>query len=405
MIKGGKQQFANKNILLLQGPLGPFFNWLSRDLRESGAQVYKINFNGGDWFFFPSGAINFRGTIEEWPNFFLQLIVAKKIDVIILFGDCRPLHRIACEIAHQHNLIIGVFEEGYIRPNFITFEQYGVNGYSKIPRDPDFYRNLTIKENSNELPVGNTFFYALLWSVLYYAAGILIKKYFKHYQHHRPLSILELLIWLRSFWRKGYFALTERGIITQLKTNLAKKYFFIPLQVHNDVQVEVHSQFSSVQNFILKILTSFAHHAPTELYLVIKHHPMDRGYNEYGKFIREQAQLLGIKQRVIYIHDQHIPTILHYARGVVLINSTVGFSALNHEIPMKVCGTAIYDMEGLTFQGTIEDFWKTAQNFIPDKHLFFKLKNYLIENTQLNGNFYKKLPNSKNFFDNNTIYK
>ncbi|WP_250313331.1 capsular polysaccharide export protein, LipB/KpsS family, partial [Escherichia coli] len=34
------------------------------------------------------------------------------------------------------------FEEGYLRPQFITVEEGGVNAYSSLPRDPDFYRKL-----------------------------------------------------------------------------------------------------------------------------------------------------------------------------------------------------------------------------------------------------------------------
>ncbi|CAK0767928.1 Capsule polysaccharide export protein KpsS [Gammaproteobacteria bacterium] len=397
MITGGKNQFANKKILLLQGPLGPFFNWLSHDLRKAGAEVSKVNFNGGDYLFFLRNSIAFRDNIQAWPLFLEKLLDSKKIDIIILFGDCRPLHRIACAIAYQRGIRIGVFEEGYIRPNFITFEQYGVNGYSQIPRMPDFYRGLVTKKNKIEQPVGNTFWQVALWSILYYAASTLLQGFFRRYQHHRPLTVLEIIPWIKSFWRKGYFALKERGTLRLLTTTLAGQYFFVPLQVHNDVQIGVHSTFSSVQNFILQVLISFARHAPKKTYLVIKHHPMDRGYNDYGAFIREQIQLLAISERVIYIHDQHLPTILQYTRGVVLINSTVGFSALHHGVPMKVCGTAIYDMEGLTFQGDLDSFWTAAQECIPDKKLFLNLRNYLIENTQLNGSFYKKLPDGKNF--------
>lgn len=35
-------------ILLLQGPLGPFFQSLSQALSDAGHEVYKIHFNGGD---------------------------------------------------------------------------------------------------------------------------------------------------------------------------------------------------------------------------------------------------------------------------------------------------------------------------------------------------------------------
>ena len=57
----------------------------------------------------------------------------------------------------------------------------------------------------------------------------------------------------------------------------------------------------------------------------------------------------------------------------------------------KACGSAIYDMEGLTFQGSLDDFWKAARSAVPDRGLYIRFRNYVIEHSQLNGNYYKRL--------------
>ncbi len=79
------------NILLLQGPMGPFFKRLSRDLEgQVDSTVYKINFNGGDWLFYRGErTVNFRGTQEQWPEFLAEKIGEWHIDTIYLFGDNR----------------------------------------------------------------------------------------------------------------------------------------------------------------------------------------------------------------------------------------------------------------------------------------------------------------------------
>jgi len=41
-----------RNVLLLQGPIGPFFSRFGDDLAARGFAVTKINFNGGDRFFY-----------------------------------------------------------------------------------------------------------------------------------------------------------------------------------------------------------------------------------------------------------------------------------------------------------------------------------------------------------------
>ncbi len=77
---------------------------------------------------------------------------------------------------------------------------------------------------------------------------------------------------------------------------------------------------------------------------------------------------------------------------MVVINSTVGLSAISQGIPVKACGKVIYDIKGLTFQGLLDDFWQQSQLNKPDLSLFDEFQNYLMLHTQLNGSFYKRLP-------------
>ncbi|MDQ1338504.1 MAG: capsular polysaccharide export protein, partial [Campylobacterota bacterium] len=49
------------------------------------------------------------------------------------------------------------------------------------------------------------------------------------------------------------------------------------------------------------------------------------------------------------------------------------------------------------FQGTLDEFWSGAKEFEVDTELYLKFKNYIIQNNQFNGNYYKKTPNTKTF--------
>ena len=71
----------------------------------------------------------------------------------------------------------------------------------------------------------------------------------------------------------------------RLTNKFAGRYFLVPLQVHNDAQIEKHSDYVSVENFIEEVTASFARHAPRGRLLVFKHHPMDRGYCDYAELI------------------------------------------------------------------------------------------------------------------------
>ncbi len=376
-----------KRVLLLQGPVGPFFRRLARELRAAGAEVHKVNFNGGDCLFYPR-ALRWRGPMESWPEHFAALLERLRIDIVLLFGDCRPIHRAARDIAHRRGVKVGAFEEGYVRPNFVTFEHFGVNGYSLVPRRPEFYTALPGARTAPESAVGNTFWWAALWAALYYLASALAFPLFRSYRHHRPLTLLEAWPWLRSGWRKLRCAWTERRLMRTLTGRLSRKFFLVPLQLSSDSQVSEHSAFASVADFIRHVVASFAQHAPAGLTLVIKHHPLDRGYHDYGRLIRALAGEWGLRGRILYIHDQHLPTLFDHMRGAVVINSTVGFSALTHGAPLKTLGVAIYDLDGLTFQDGLDEFWSAAAGFRPDSDLLLRFRAYLVTRTQINGTFY-----------------
>jgi len=174
--------FADKRVLFLQGPVGPFFSRLAQDLEFKGAEVFKFNFNAGDWLFFSRNATSFKGDLTAWPEVLKAFIQQNKIDVILLFGDCRPVHACVRGLAQELGCALGVFEEGYLRPDYVTFEPFGVNGHSDFPQslsnwlmqkalNSDDVRDAeTIPQNST-LKVGNTFWHAAGWGMAYFFAA------------------------------------------------------------------------------------------------------------------------------------------------------------------------------------------------------------------------------------------
>lgn len=390
--RNGIGSLSGKHVLLLQGPLGPFFRRLSRDLNEVGARVSKVNFNGGDWLFYPTGAVQYRGRMEEWPAFLARLLAEQKIDVVLMYGDCRPIHQCVREQAKRLGVELGVFEAGYVRPNYITLERGGINDYSSLPREEDFYLNLPVKESSVPLSVGQVFWHAALWAVLYYVASSVLRPVFPHYRHHRRLAAREAWPWVRGIWRKYYYHIKERHVRHRLQTESPGRFFLVPLQVYYDSQMRVHSSYPAVESFIHDVVASFAHNADPDVSLVIKHHPMDRAYRDYAQVCESLAEGYGLQGRLHYVHDLQLPKVLNHTLGVIVVNSTVGLSALLHGVPVKVCGKAIYDIPGLTYSRRLRDFWKEAQWHKPNPKALHGFRSYLMEHTQMNGSVYKRLP-------------
>lgn len=387
MLSNGLRDFAGKNVLLLQGPIGPFFYRFSKKLKQAGATVYKINFNGGDLLFYPFTSVSYTKSLEDFESFLRDFCSENNIDSMIVFNDCRPIHSVAKAVAKEMNINLGVFEEGYVRPDYITFENEGVNGHSRMPKERSFYDALEIAQDHKTNKVGNTYPAMASYAFLYWLGAFLFGRYFNNSLHHRSLSPLEVYPWIVSYLRKFKYARTQRDVKKKIKS-LPKRYFLAALQVHNDTQIYSHFSGGSVEAFIEELILSFAKYSDSLDFLVIKHHPMDRGYRDYSDLIADLSIRYGADSRIFYIHDEHLPTLLDNALGCVVINSTVGVSALHHNCPLKVCGNAFYDMEGLTYQGRLDTFWRDAKEYELDHELYIKFKNYVISKTQINESFY-----------------
>jgi capsular polysaccharide export protein len=124
-------------------------------------------------------------------------------------------------------------------------------------------------------------------------------------------------------------------------------------------------------------LVSFAKHSSAQTHLVIKQHPHARGGACYRALIRRAANNLQISGRVHYLVEGDTADLARGAKGVVLINSTVGLLALEAGVPLKAMGTAQYNRSGLTDQQTLDDFWRspTACKPLAVMHFIAQLKN------------------------------
>ncbi|EKC4923667.1 capsule biosynthesis protein [Campylobacter coli] len=381
-----KKEFSGKTVLLLQGPVGTFFHRLAIKMEKNKTKVFKLNFNGGDFLFYPSGK-RCKCDEKDLENFYENFFKEKKTDAIVMYNDCRLIHAKAIKVAKELGIGIWIFEEGYLRPYCITFEKDGVNANSSLPRDKNFYLscNILTKESIKEIPGG--FKFMAFSAFLYWFFSFLLAPFFNNKLHHRTLFPFEFLFWFRSLYRKYLYKFTEKKL-NQKIYSLEKKYFLAILQVYNDTQIKHHYR-KSIEEFIEELILSFANHARAKSYLVFKHHPMDRGYRNYSKLINELSQKYHVEGRIFYVHDTYLPTLLKNALGCITINSTVGLSAILEGCPTKVCGNAFYDFEGLAYPKKLQFFWREAHAYKPNPSLVINFKNYLLNTNQFNGNFYK----------------
>jgi capsular polysaccharide export protein len=384
-----------KNILFLQGPVGFFFANFQKKLEKLGYNTFSIGFNYADWVFsYKKKFTLFKQNFYQWRFFLKNYLIENKIDRIYLFGDGRIYHRVAKKLAKQLKIEVYVFEEGYIRPNFITCEKNGVNGFSSVPLNKSFYDELPEVESYPETkPIPYVFNITATVAIIYYLI-LGSTSFLLPVIHHRNSNlIIEFIYGTKNLYRKIYFMFSEKKLFKKIisQDKLSKRYFLAVLQTDNDFQLKLHSDIKSNKKFIEKIVDSFSQNRTQDQYLIFKHHPLDRGRKNYDKFINNLAQKYNLEKYILSSHDLHLPTMIDNSIGVITINSTVGLSGLRHKKPVATLGRAVYNIEHLVSHiNQIDDFWNNYKN--PDEVLLKKYLNYLLENTQIEGSFYKKFP-------------
>lgn len=379
-------------ILLLQGPFGGFFTVLARELAKRGHDVKKINFNAGDWAFsfgFPS--INYRLGHHHWREWLRNLIKSWRPDAILLFGDQRPIHRVAVQEARAHAVPIYCFEEGYLRPDYVTFERDGNNANSPVPRRREAFVDNSEPEPAEELP--SHFNRVVRTAILYFTAKSAGSWMFRRYVHHRRRPLFrEAAYWLRCYYRLLQHKRSDEAVLGELTADDPPPYFLVALQVHDDMQLLRHGLRWRNAEFIRQTAKSFAEHADPSDLLVFKVHPMDRGHRDYEAMIRREAAGLGIESRTRILQSRPLAPLVRCAKGLVTINSTSGIVGISGGVPVIALGRAFYGIEGLArAEATIEDldrFWSAPVR--PDPSLARRFLAYLRRHHLIAGSFYYK---------------
>lgn len=381
-----QSQIVGRKFLFLQGPIGLFFSKLADSLILQGAEVLKVNFNGGDDFFWRyKPAIEYTYQQNRWAEYISDIARLQKVTDLVVYGDCRPLHKEAIDVLKPLGVKIHVFEEGYFRPDWITLESDGVNAYSSLPSDKSFYLEQDVVEPKVPQSCGVSFYYHAFNTLNYYLASVpTLHTKFKNYKHHfGNCPHKTMMSWvprvITSFYRKLESAVSRLRLKEQ-------KYFLVTLQLARDWQIISHSRFGNIDKFIDYVCENFSENAPADMLLVFKNHPLDNGLQNVKSMVQSSADKYGITNRVQFLDGWSLPKLIKKSEGVVTVNSTSGLSVMHHHKPLIALGRAIYNFEGLASQSSLADFWNRPQK--PDQEVYEKFRNYVINKCQINGSFY-----------------
>lgn len=380
---------------MLQGPHGPFFDQLSAMLRDAGSSVWRVGFNAGDEFFWRDRGhfIRHAGTPEEWPAHLDQIIRRHGVTDIMLYGDVRPVHAAARQACQEHGLVLHVFEEGYLRPFWITYERGGSNGNSALMRiSLRDMRNALRGRAGDHLSRPPAHWGDMrqhkFYGALYHFFVLIANRRYKGYRTHRQIGVFqEFRLNLRRLLLAPFDMIAQDREANAVSRG-GFAYVLVPMQLEHDSNFVAHSPYATMSEFTDQVLVEFARSAPRHHHIVFKAHPLEDGRGGIRQAIKASADRLNIAHRVHFVRGGKLAQLLNQARAVVTVNSTSAQQALWRGLPVKSMGNAVYDKPGIVSDQDLAEF--LGEPIPPQTSLYRRYRDFLLESSQIPGGYYSE---------------
>jgi len=384
----------HRRFLFLQGPHGPFFAALAARLRAAGAGTERVAFTAGDAaFWWPAaGLLPWRAPAEAWEAGCGPLMAARGTTDLVLYGDARPLHAAAIAAARARGITVHVFEEGYLRPFWATYERGGANGASRLmevslaqmaaalaarpapgspPRPPAHWGEMRAH---------------MAWGAAYHAALVAGRARYPAYRPHRATGAgRELGLHLRRLAGLPLSALARARATAALAARALPTHVLL-MQLAHDASLQAHGPFATQAALLKHVVAAFAAGAPAHHLLAVKAHPLEDHREPLRPLLRRIARAHGVADRVVYLPGGKLARVLDIAASAVTVTSTAAQQALWRGLPTAALGRAVYARPGLVSQQPLPAFFARPEP--PDPRACATFRAFLLATSQLRGGYY-----------------
>jgi capsular polysaccharide export protein len=391
-LKAPELRPETRTFLFLQGPHGPFFRQLARTLRAAGAATFRVGFNRGDAVFWGDrrSYLAETGPPATWPARIAGILAARGVTDLVVYGDTRPVHAEAIAAARANCIRVHVFEEGYLRPYWVTYERGGANANSPVMHRgmEDIDRALRGRDAEMfEAPAHwGDLRQHVFYGALYHGLVLVANRAYAEVPPHRGLSVAEeFRLYLRRLALMPAHA-AERALATRRVTRGGFPYHLALLQLEHDASFRDHGPFGSQAEFVDAVIAGFAEGAPGHHHLVFKAHPLEDGRLPVRAVIRRIAAARGVADRVHFLRGGKLARLLDDAASAVTVNSTAGQQALWRGLPLRCFGQAVYARPGFVSDQALAEFFRDPAP--PDAAAYRRFRQYLLETSQIPGSYY-----------------
>lgn len=356
-----------------------------------GAKVTRVGFAPGDRLYWSASAgryLAYRGRPDQVGEFLRDVMIKDQITDVVMLGDGRHYHATALRVMQGMTQapVPWIFEIGYLRPNLISVETWGMGGRSGIPLAFAAWDGGEDADGPGQSAFAASFLRYAILDVGYHLSNLCFGwLFYPNYQHHALYHpVQEYWGWIL----KGLCKPARTAALARAKGRIEAHQgpvFVFPLQLQTDYQIRDHGTGEPLEVTLTRIITSFAENAPPNALLVIKEHPLDNGLMRWSRRVEDAAAGCGIADQVVFMDGGNLDAVLARATGVVTINSTVGLTAVSMGVPCLVLGRAIYDHSGMTAPKNLAAFWQAPH--APDADRVSAFLRFLRQRYHVAGSF------------------
>jgi len=389
---------SERCFLFLQGPHGPFFDRLARQLRIAGARTCRLGFNSADRAFWHGGDyIAFRDPPDALSGALAEMIDQNAVTDIVCYGSNRPVHEIALRVAKDKGLTPHVFEEGYLRPYWVTYERGPANAASPAT-------GFTLSEMADALAHGAPTLYEapdrwgdmrahMIWGAAYHARLLAGNAGYPGFKPHRtPDYWAEFRLHLAKLLSAPARTVV-RGASTLRVRHGGFPYHLVLLQLAHDANFLNHGPFPDQAHFLDVVFRGFAEGAPRHHHLVLKAHPLEDGREPLRPLIRDLSKRHDLTGRTHFLTGGKLARLLDTARSALTVNSTAAEQALWRALPLRAFGHAVYNRPEFVSTQPVSAFF--ADPKAPDHAAYLVYRAFLLATSQVPGGFYGALSRRK----------
>ncbi len=379
---------AGRRFVMATMPVGPFSRRLAEAIHERGGEARRVLNNGGDRLDWGANDALRPRHGADWGEWLEAELRSWQATDVITMGDFNRYSARALAAAKALRLRTHVLEQGYLRPNWVTCEPYGVNANSTLPRDPAFYRRLAPAPPSiapkNISPITPP---EAIDNIRYFSAVAVLDAMFPDFVYPHAFTFPQQFA---GHAARALGKLVKRRRYEARQTALMQckdPLFVVLLQREGDSQFRAHSgDIGDNPTLIENVITSFAAHAPAQARLAVRNHPLDPAIFDLRTITEQAAERHGVAERVTYLDYTALAPLLPAAAGAVTLNSTAAITTIEFGVPTKLLGRALFDIEGLVDRQPLDRFWGNPVS--PDQELFERFRSYVLQETQIFGNFF-----------------